>query len=210
MSTQLKAYVVHEDGEGNCAIVFANNGATARREGGNELNLSFEEVDSCRREPAFDQYAPGPVPLHATLAAGWWHNCQHCAVMFTEDGRDDEDEDEREHDFNPVQDARRNNYCCPACMMKQWAEHRDRTARQVAAIEATLVRRPMATGVTSGEYSRGWPHRDTEIRAQFTLPCVRYPVNWVPGANTVTVSQCDLEEFTRLYGKKPEQESSAP
>lgn len=78
MSTPLKAYVVHEDDEGNCAVVFATNGATARRDGANELNLSFEEVASCRRQPAFDQYAPGPVPMHATLAAGWWHECGHC------------------------------------------------------------------------------------------------------------------------------------
>lgn len=210
MSTNLKAYVVREDDEGNCAIVYATNGATARRDGGNELNISFEEVGSCRREAAFDQYAPGPVPLHATLAAGWWHECSHCSVRFDKDERNYGDDEDREDDFEPVQDAERNNYCSPACMMGHWAERRERTARQVAAIEATLARWPMATGVTAHEYSKGWPHRDTEMRAQFTLPGVRYPVHWVPGANTASVAQCDRDEFTRLYGARSAQEGGTP
>lgn len=200
MSTQLKAYVVREDDEGNCAITFATNGAAARRDGANELDLSFEEVESCRREPAFDQYAPGPVPLHATLAAGWWHECNHCGVRFDSEGRHGEGEDEREDAFEPVQDAKRSNYCSPTCMMTHWAEMRDRAKREHAAIEAALVRWPMATGVVAHEYSKGWPHRDTEIRAQLNLPGMKYPVHWVPGAPTVSVSQCDVEAFKRLGG----------
>lgn len=207
--TTQKAYVVREDNEGHCVIVFATNSATARREGGSELNLSFEEVESCRREPAFDQYAPGPVPLHATLAAGWWHECGHCGVRFDQDERNYGDDEDREDEFQPVQDAQHRNYCSPACMMGDWAERRECTARQVAAIEATLTRWPIATGVTAHEYSKGWPHRDTEMRAQFTLPSIRYPVNWVPGAPTVSVSQCDIEVFTRLYGARPELEGTA-
>jgi len=196
----LKAYVVREDGEGGCAIVFADKGATARRDGGNELNLSFEEVDSCRREPAFDQYTPGPVPLHATLAAGWWHNCQHCEVRFTEEGRDDWEEVEREYAFEPVQDANHNNYCCPACMMEQWAERRERQARENAAIEAAFIRWPEALEASAGRYRKTWPEQGDEMRASVTLPGVKYPVHWVPGAATVSVSQCDVEDFKRLYG----------
>lgn len=201
-SKKLKAYVVREDSEGSCAIVFETNGAAARRNGGNELNLLFEEVESCRREPAFDQYAPGPVPLRATLAAGWWHECCGCGARFDQDERNYGDDEDREDVFEPVQDAQRNNYCSPACMMGHWAEQRDRAARQVAAIEAALTRWPMASGVMAHDCSKEWPHRGTEMRAQFTLPGIRYPVSWTPGAKTASVSQCDAEEFSRLYGKK--------
>lgn len=199
---KLKAYVVHEDGEGNCAIAFATNGAAARREGGSELGLEFDEVESCRRMPAFDQYAPGPVPLHATLAAGWWHECNHCGVRFDEDGRRDEDEDDRGDAFEPVQDARRLNYCSPTCQAQDFAEKRARDTRRDAAIEAALIRWPMAISVTSGEYSLRYPLRGTETRANIKLPSLRFPVSWPLGATEMHVSQCDIEEFTRLYGKK--------
>jgi hypothetical protein len=83
----MKAYVVREDHDGGSAIVFATNGATARRQGANELNMDFDEVDSCKREPDFDQFAPGPVPLSATLSNGWWHSCTSCSCTFDLEGR---------------------------------------------------------------------------------------------------------------------------
>lgn len=200
MTKTLKAYVVREDGEGNCAIVFATNGATARRKGGNELDLSFEEVESCRREPAFDQYTPGPVPLHATLSAGWWHECSHCGTRFDQDGRSYEEDEDREDKFEPVQDAQRSNYCSPTCMMKEWAERREQIAMKHAAIEAALIRWPDALVASAGQYVKAWPARDLEMRASVSLPGIKYPVHWVIGASTVSVSQCDVEDFKRLYG----------
>lgn len=205
-----KAYVIYEGDEGNCAIVFASNGATARREGAGELALSFEEVESCKREPAFDQYAPGPVPLHATLAAGWWHECSHCGVRFDQDERQDGDDEDREDAFDPVQDASRRTFCSPACMMQHWAERRERKARECAAIEAALTRWPMAAGVKAGEYYKGWPSNGYEMRAQFTLPGLKYPVTWTPGGSTAMVSRCDVDEFTRLYGARSALEGGAP
>ena len=196
----MKAYMVREDDEGRCVIVFATNGAAARRDGGGELDLAFEEVDSCTRVPEFDQYAPGPVPQHALLANGWWFECYHCGVRFDEDGRSDQDDNERDDEFEPTEDGKA-HYCSQTCRMEHWAEKRQRTLRQLAAIEAALVHWPMATGVTASEYCKAWPSRDNEVRAQFTLPGIRYPVRWTPGASTVDVSQCDADEFRRLYGK---------
>lgn len=195
-----KAYEVRDSDEGNCVIVYATNGATARREGGNELSLEFEEVESCNRAPWADEYAPGPVPLHAYLANGWWFECDHCGVMFDDDGRRGEEDDDRDDEFQPVEDGKA-YYCSPTCKMEHWAEKRERAERQCAAIEAALLRWPMATGVTAGEHYKGWQSQDYEMSAQFTLPGLRYPVNWVPGSSTMSVSQCDIEEFKRLYGK---------
>lgn len=200
-STQIKAYVIREDGEGNCAVVFATNGATARRKGANELNMEFEEVESCYREPAFDQYAPGPVPLHATLAAGWWHECTHCGVRFDQGERNYGDDEDREDAFEPVEDAKHQAFCGPTCMMEHWAKQKERKAREVDTIEAALVRWPMATNVKAGEYCKAWPSRDNEWRALFMLPALRYCVSWVIGDPSISVSACDVEVFQLLYGK---------
>lgn len=200
MNNPMKAYQVRDRSEGYCTISFATNGATARREGASELGRSFEEVESCARAPWADQYAPGPVPLQAYLANGWWFECSHCGVRFDEDGRHGDGDDDRNDEFQPIEDGKA-KYCSPTCKMEHWAEKRQRTSRQLAAIEAVLTHWPMATGVTADECSKPWPSRDYEMRAQFTLPCVRYPVNWVPGAGEVFVSQCDAEDFKRLYGR---------
>ncbi|WP_343734601.1 hypothetical protein [Acidovorax sp.] len=197
MSTPLKAYVVHEDDEGNCAVVFATNGATARRDGANELNLSFEEVASCRRQPAFDQYAPGPVPMHATLAAGWWHECGHCQCRFDEDGRMGYEDDECVDAFEPVQSETRATYCSTACMMAEWAERRARQKREHATIEAVFTRWPMAISAV------GYERSDTEQYARFTMPGLKYSVQWTPGESTVHVSQCDVDAFKSLGGSTP-------
>lgn len=201
MSGDLGAYQVREDEEGHCVIVFASNNAAARREGGNELNLSFDEVDSCNRAPWADQYAPGPVPLHACLSNGWWFECDHCGVKFDDEGRHGEEDDDRDDGFQPVEDGK-SHYCSPTCKMKHWAEKRGHAARTVAAVEAALISWPMATGVTADEYCKSHPSRDHEIRANFALPGIQYPVSWAPGSKTVSVSQCDAEEFKRIYGIK--------
>lgn len=201
MNKPIKAYEVRDGDEGNCVIAFATNNAAARRKGGGELNLEFEEVESCTRAPRFDQYAPGPVPTSALLADGWWFECQHCGITFDADGRRDEQDGSRDDECEPVDDGKA-HYCSPTCKMEHWAEKRERTARQLAAIEAVLTHWPTATGVTANECSKPWPSRDYEMRAQFTLPCVSYPVQWVPGSKEVSVLQCDAGEFWRLYGKQ--------
>lgn len=202
MSKLMKAYEVRDGDEGNCVIAFATNSATARREGGGELGLEFEEVESCTRAPWADQYAPGPVPLHACLENGWWFECSHCGLRFDEDGR--RGDGDRDDECEPVDDGKA-HYCSPTCKMEHWAEKRQRTHRQLAAIEAALTHWPMATGVIATECNKPWPSRGSEMRAQFTLPGVRYPVSWVPGCESVYVSQCDAEDFKRVYGK-PEAE----
>lgn len=196
----IKAYIVRDDEEDFAVIKFATSNAAARRGGGGELGLEFEDVGSCTRAPWADQYAPGPVPLHAYLTAGWWFECDHCGVRFDKDERNWGDDEDREDALEPVEDAEHAYYCSHTCMMEHWAEKRERTARVVATIEAALVRWPMATGVTAREYCKAWPSRDYEWRAQFTLPRIRYPVSWALGAAEVHVSQCDAEEFRRLYG----------
>lgn len=75
----LKAYSV-QGNEYGC-ITFARSGVAARREGANELNIDFEEVESCRRMPELDGYAgkPGGVPMRLLVERhGWSQECGHC------------------------------------------------------------------------------------------------------------------------------------
>ena len=63
MTGKTKAYVVTEDCDGTCTIVFANSSAAARREGAAELGLTFEEVESCRRAPWADEFSKATCPF---------------------------------------------------------------------------------------------------------------------------------------------------
>ena len=195
----MKAYIVHEDHDGGSAIVFANNGATARRQGANELGMEFDEVDSCKREPDFDQYAPGPVPLSATLDKGWWHSCTSCSCTFDTEGRREDDADEdRDDEFNPVTDAKGYHHCSPACMMQGWAERRKREAQQAAAIEVVFTKWPDANKIVT--YRGGRTH--DKIRAVFRLPGVSDPIDWAPGETVALVAQRSANDFKRLYGRE--------
>jgi hypothetical protein len=193
----LKAYEVREADEGRCVVVFATNGATARREGASELNMEFEDVDSCTRAPEFDQYAPGPVPLHATLENGWWHTCMGCQCTFDIDGRRDFDEDDREDEFNHVTDAKGHTYCSPTCMMQDWAERREHNARQAAAVEVVSTKWPEATNITTYQSAM-----HGQVHSYFRLPGVQDPISWAPGDKTAMVALRSAEDFKRLYGPK--------
>lgn len=195
MSTRdkpLKAYEVREPDEGNCVITFATNSATARREGASELDTEWDGVESCKRAPWADQYAPGPVPLHATLEAGWWHECGHCGCRFDHEGRHGEDDDERDDAFEPVQRGIQ-SYCSETCAQEEWAERRQRAAREQAVIDAAYMRFPRVSVIKAYETSHHT--EDTYWRAAFTVPGLQYAAHWTLGSKTVDVSQCDVEAF---------------
>lgn len=72
----LRAYSVQTEEYG--CVRFARSGAQARREGASEMDVDWESIESCRRAPEFDQYAPGPVPDRALWEAGWRLWCVEC------------------------------------------------------------------------------------------------------------------------------------
>jgi len=68
------------------AVVFAKNGAEARRFGASELDTDFESIESCFRSKQFDDYAEqGYVPLDVLIDWGWWFECGHCSGIVTAD-----------------------------------------------------------------------------------------------------------------------------
>ena len=82
----MKAYQVDsgDDEESGSVIVFASSSVVARREGGNELGLDFDEVDSCCRAPNFDKYYPGPIHVKVYIAEGWSWGCSRCDTRIDE------------------------------------------------------------------------------------------------------------------------------
>lgn len=198
MDTTLKAYEVREPDEGNCVVVFADKSVVARREGAAELDCEFEEVESCTRAPWADEYAPGPVPLHASLAAGWWHSCCGCGCTFDSEGITSLHDEENPPAIDPVQDLKRNNYCSAGCMMSDWQKRQEQKARDAAAIEFCLSRWPQALRVYP--YRQGGGAGFNPDACTVILPGLKNNISWVLGSSTVSVSQADVAEFQRLYG----------
>lgn len=200
----LKAYIVREDDEGHCAIVFANNSATARREGGNELNLSFEEVESCRREPRLDQYAPGPVdPAILIREFGWWYECSGCGTRVgDDDGEAWIDDEGFEHEREFISDGKRRVWCCQACCSREDAKTRMRKACDAAMVELVLSKYPETIKVdhvyTSHEPGAYWAIDDWEAR--FSLPGLQGDVSWkLKEPGNAWVWQQDAEFFKAHY-----------
>ncbi|QXE08530.1 hypothetical protein GTQ41_05530 [Pseudomonas sp. AN-B15] len=161
---KMKAYHVGEGSEGEHVITFATNSATARREGGNELNLTFEEVEFCRRAPWADQFAGQPfIPAKAYHEQGWWFYCNNCENQLYEDEEDDEG--------NPlaiVYDGR-HAYCDQNCKDARDKKISDANAKGEAFKAKVLAERP---DLTFTEWSIGWPR--ISMSAKFQFPGSQY------------------------------------
>lgn len=161
---KLKAYHVGEGSEGEHVITFAHSSAQARREGGNELNLMFEEVSFCRRAPWADEFAGQPfIPAKAYHEQGWWLYCSHCETQLYEDAEDD-DGNRRQ----VVYDGR-HAYCDQACKDMRAKEISDANAKGDAFKTKVLAERP---DLTFTEFSIGWPR--ITMSAKFTFPGCKY------------------------------------
>lgn len=160
----LKAYHVGEGPEGEQVITFASNSAQARREGGNELNLTFEEVSFCRRAPWADEFAGQPyIPAKAYHDQGWWLYCKNCETRLYEDAEDD--------DGNPLQIVYegRHAYCDKECKDSLEKQIADANAKGEAFKTKVLGERP---DLTFTEFSIGWPC--IAMSAKFKFPGCQY------------------------------------
>ena len=99
----LRAYEAH-DGDEGCCVVFAKTEDEARQKATRQMDA---EPEWCRRAPAVDRFAPGPVPEEALIEdLGWRFECSHC---------DAEVSDETDH---RVYSRQTNDvFCCPGCAL---------------------------------------------------------------------------------------------
>ena len=159
-----KAYHVGEGSEGEHVITFATSSAQARREGGSELGLEFNEVSFCRRAPWADEFAGQRfIPAKAYHDQGWWLYCNNCETQLYDDAEDDDG-----NQLQIVYDGR-HAYCdqdCKDCRDKQIT---DANAKGEAFKEKVLAMRP---DLTFTEWNIGWPC--ISMSAKFTFPGSQY------------------------------------
>lgn len=99
-SKKVVCWVIQEDDEGSCEIVFHHHRLAARRMGINAHGGCDGEIYgyTIRRAPEFDHYAEkGFVPIKALIDAGWW--------IYTVDGVrlcDDDSDDESSFDYEKL------------------------------------------------------------------------------------------------------------
>ena len=98
------AYIV-SNGESRAEIVYETNGAAARRIGGREMHLEFEEVESCYRARDLDQFAPhGPTAKYMIEERNWQFCCCKCS--------DEVSQLTENRQYDKYDDA----YCSPECL----------------------------------------------------------------------------------------------
>lgn len=198
MST-LKAYEVRDDGEGYCCVVFATNGATARREGASELGTDWECIETCRRAPDLDQYSPGPVPPMTLLDHGWWFECSHCGRRVS---RDMDEDDEREFlgdpaDYLPRSAGKRGVFCSASCECADHMEKRGHDEAEEALVKVFEAKFPGAD-IEHVHIYRG-PKLDANKRGEavvtFSFPGSKYSARWEFGDEFVSVPLADQDAF---------------
>lgn len=160
----LKAYHVGEDSDGHQVIVFATSGAAGRRIGGNELNLTFDEVTFCRRAPWADEFAGQPfIPAKAYHDHGWWFSCNNCENQLYDDA-----EDEDGNRLQLVYDGR-HVYCNQGCKDAREREIDNLNARGAAFKQRLLTER---ADLEFTKFEVGYP-RITQS-ASFKFPGCQY------------------------------------
>ncbi|PHV25848.1 hypothetical protein CSQ93_21790 [Janthinobacterium sp. BJB426] len=200
----LLAYEVREPGEGHCVIRFASSSAAARREGANELDCGFNEVEHCHRKPQFDQYAPGPVPHAVLIDHGWWFECHHCSRRVSEDMQQEAEDEGEEREYLEVVTDANVVYCSQNCVMGEFVERRARKAAEVALIEFFSATHPDCT-IESVWVSRAplqGPGRLGHAQAllYFKFPGAQHRATFTFGEDRMRVTVVDLPAYYTWRG----------
>lgn len=207
----LKAYEVREPDEGHCVIAFATNGAAARREGANELDCGFGEVEHCIRKPHFDQYSPGPVPHTVLIEHGWWFECQNCSRRVSEDMWQEAEDEGEDNEHLAITTVGRAVYCSQRCVMEEFAARRAHKAAEVALIEYFLNTYPECSITGAHVSSAGLAGPDKYGHAQalvhFKFPGGEHGATFVFG-DGFRVSRTDIRAYYTWRGIEPPAEAA--
>lgn len=203
--TALKAYTVHDGGD-HSVIVFALHNVVARREGANELDIGFNEVDYCTRSPEFDSYAPSPVPPLVAIEHGWWFECACCGRKVDTDVCQHAEYDGEDPDlFGAVADGHV-VYCSETCRQREFVEHRARRAAEAALIEVFEAEFAGATILSvwanlDGYQLAGASRRSSGSVVTFKFPGGKSAANWSFGDEKASLSRDDIAAYCAWRGK---------
>jgi hypothetical protein len=203
--TALKACTVHDGGD-HSVIVFAHHNVVARREGANELDCGFNEVDYCKRSPEFDAYAPGPVPPLVAIEHGWWFECSCCGRKVDSDVCQSAEDDGEDPDFYGAVADGRAVYCSETCRQMAFVERRARKAAEVALIEV------FEANFTGAAILNVWANLDgfrlagacrcsSGSTVTFKFPGGKAAANWSFGGEKCSLNRDDIEAFCAWRGK---------
>jgi hypothetical protein len=196
---RVKAYQVH-DGDEGWEVVFATNSATARREGANGIGCDWEDIESCRRMPVLDQYAPGPVPALAMIDAGWNFECHNCGEMVDSDNSE-------------AVCTGRIVYCCEQCSQIDWAKRRANKNAQVALIELFASKFPECTikrvHVYGQKLEARKPREGMLSSVSFDFPGGKYGATFEYGSELCWVAQGDLDAWNQFTAPAPREVEAA-
>jgi hypothetical protein len=197
----IKAYRVDvETHDAFSCIVFATNSAAARRDGANELDSCWEDVESCRRAPSYDQYAPGPVPNDVLIADGWWFECHGCTTTVSDDSfraADGSVIDEGTYVVRAQQ-----VFCSQECLARHDASERMNVDAQAALIELVETKFPgckiESVHVYGNKLEASKPGHGVKCLAYFTFPGAQGFSEYRFGDGPY-VPKMDLESFEARY-----------
>lgn len=152
---QPRAYIVR-DGYGGASVVFATSGAAARRIGASDLNIGFEDVDSCRRARNFDGFSSdGFVPVQELISAGWRYECLGCGHWVDAD-LEGEGADGEFVRLNPVYEDH-GVWCSPECRSSTLQDRLICAEKQASAIkdfQRRVLKRFPGVRFTGQQYAR--------------------------------------------------------
>lgn len=189
----LKAYQV--DHYGQSVVIFDTSSVAARRRGAGKMDCEFSEVESCRRQPALDAYAPGPVPPLALIDNGWWFECGNCSCRIDNESVEDEG-------LQPIE-AGEFVFCSRACWAERAAQVRRREAAIAAICELVQTRFPRAQIIRAHvcDYSldKAEPNGGILSSCDFRMPGLQH-VQSYRFREGFFIANGDIAAFDLLYG----------
>lgn len=183
---QIKAYIAH-DGDEGWSVQYATNGATARRDAAGEFGCDFRDVESCKRAPSLDQYAPGPVPPQALIDIGWKYECGCCGREVSSDLLEEVEDEGLDPSEFEVTTRGSWAFCSRACMAKFDEKRRASKRAMCAAIEAAATRFPFAGPFQT--HRCGGDAR--ELTVWFPFPGGESVAHWRVGEKSVRILERD-------------------
>lgn len=194
------AYMVQEDDEGACCIVFAKTNMQARREGAEELAGGDWEYVTCRRAPRWDSYAAvGHVPEIELWRSGWWFHCAACETTMDDSfGYCEATDAPLRHGRKEPLQHQGSLFCSPWCVLGLAEQRAERaSARRLAMTMGRLTSKLAGCTITDGrrdiryvddgvdpEAAHDWPRSQRKLRpvvsyvATFTFPGAQGTGTW--------------------------------
>jgi hypothetical protein len=194
------------DYDGQAEIVFAATEDEAR-------DLSDLDQDNLHRLPQFDRFAPGPVPVSAMLADGWWVTCACCEHRVNSYGCDDCADPcnrcELDECLSPdcpdtagvapdpvCDDEAWEVYCSAECQDTERVARITRAAGEAACLERCA--RYVAIMWPGAVIVRNWPDPDCQGQVSLRVPGLAGEVDWREQEGCVHVEHRDLDAWARF------------